>query len=141
MSTGFCTLHEYRTTYALIGFTGFVTGLIDALIDDFTVKAFLWAFTLWLALIASAYELTIMPVPPKPFTQSILLITLGTAGLLSIHHFTWLAVSILIGRSFSNVLWLAPNMYVDFRLYTTVSAYMFIVYMAYLIYINIKSCD
>jgi len=141
MSRGFCTLYEYRTAYALIGFTGFVTGLIDALVDDFTVKAFLWAFVLWLALIATAYELTIMPAPPKPFVQSILLITLGTAGMLGIHHFTWLGVSILIGRRFDNVLWLAPNIYVDFKLYTTVTAYMFIAYMAYLIYINIKSCD
>jgi len=141
MSRGFCTLYEYRIAYALIGFTGFVTGLIDALIDDFTVKAFLWAFVLWLALIVTAYELTIMPVPPKPFMQSILLITLGTAGMLSIHHFTWLGVSILIGRRLYDVLWLAPNMYVDFRLYTTVTAYMFIAYMVYLIYINMKSCD
>ena len=141
MSRGFCTLHEYRITYALIGFTGFVTGLVDALIDDFTVKAFLWAFALWLVLIVTAYELTIMPTPVKPFIQSILLITLGTAGLLSIHHFTWLGVSILIGRRLYDVLWLAPNMYVDFWLYTTVTAYMFIAYMVYLIYINMKSCD
>jgi hypothetical protein len=124
-----------------MGLTGFVTGLVDALIDDFTVKAFLWATVLWLILIVTAYELTVMPTPPKPFAQSVLLISLGTAGLLSIHHFTWLGVSILVGRKFYDSLWLAPNMYVDFRLYTTVTAYMFIAYMVYLIYINIRSCD
>jgi len=141
MTRGFCTLHEYRITYSMLGFTGFITGLVDALIDDFTVKAFLWAAVLWLILIVTAYELTVMPTPVKPFMQSILLITLGTVGLLSIHHFTWLGVSILVGRRFYDSLWLAPNMYVDFRLYTTVTAYTFIAYMVYLIYINIKSCD
>jgi hypothetical protein len=141
MFRGFCTLHEYRTTYSLTGFTGFVTGLVDALVDDFTVKAFLWASVLWLVLMVTAYELTVMPTPPKPFAQSVLLILLGTAGLLSVHHFTWLGVSILVGRKFCDSLWLAPNMYVDFRLYTTATAYTFIAYMVYLIYINMKSCD
>jgi hypothetical protein len=124
-----------------MGLAGFITGLIDALIDDFTVKAFLWASVLWLMLIVTAYELTVMPTPVKPFAQSVLLILLGTAGLLSIHHFTWLGVSILIGRRFYDSLWLAPNIYVDFRLYTTATAYIFIAYMVYLIYINMKSCD
>jgi hypothetical protein len=137
----FCTLHEYRITYSLTGFTGFVTGLVDALVDDFTVKAFLWAFVLWLILIVTAYELTVMPTPPKPLAQSALLILLGTAGLLSIHHFTWLGVSILVGRRLCDSLWLAPNIYVDFRLYTTAAAYTFIAYMVYLIYINMKPCD
>jgi hypothetical protein len=141
MTQGFYTLHEYRIVYSLMGFAGFITGLIDALVDDFTVKAFLWAAVLWLILIVTAYELTVMPTPPKPFAQSVLLITLGTAGLLSIHHFTWLGVSILIGRKFYDSLWLAPNIYVDFKLYTTATAYAFIAYMVYLIYINMKSCD
>jgi len=141
MAQGFCTLHEYRIVYSLMGFTGFVTGLVDALVDDFTVKAFLWAAVLWLILIVTAYELTVMPTPPKPLAQSVLLILLGTAGLLSTHHFTWLGVSILIGRRLYDDLWLAPNIYVNFKLYTTATAYTFIAYMVYLIYINIKSCD
>jgi hypothetical protein len=141
MCRGFCTLHEYRITYGLIGLTGFITGLVDALIDDFTVKAFLWTSVLWLALVVTAYELTVMPTPPKPFAQSVLLISLGTAGLLSIHHFTWLGVSILVGRKLHSSLWLAPNIYVDFKLYTTAAAYTFIAHMVYLIYINMHSCD
>jgi hypothetical protein len=137
----FCTLHEYRIVYSLMGFAGFITGLIDALVDDFTVKAFLWASVLWLVLMVTAYELTVMPTPPKPFAQSVLLISLSTAGLLSVHHFTWLGVSVLVGRRLCDSLWLAPNMYVDFRLYTTATAYTFIAYMVYLIYINMRSCD
>jgi hypothetical protein len=50
-------------------------------------------------------------------------------------------VGILIGRKFCDSLWLAPNIYMDFRLYTTIVAYMFIAYMVYLIYINMHSCD
>ena len=141
MAQGFCTLHEYRIVYSLMGFAGLVTGLVDALVDDFTVKAFLWAAVLWLILIVTAYELTVMPTPPKPFAQSVLLMVLGSAGFLAIHHFVWLGVSILIGRRFYDDLWLAPNIYVNFKLYTTATAYAFIAYMVYLIYINIKSCD
>jgi len=137
----FCTFHEYRESYGLASIIGIMTGLVDALLEDWSVKAFLWSAILVLYIVVVSYEFIIMETPPRPFLQALLFCILAVMGLLASHHITWLLVSILLGRRIEKVLWLAPNIYAPFREYTLASIAMFIVYIAYLIYINIKSCD
>lgn len=137
----FKTMHEYRASYALLFLTGLVTGLIDALVLDFAVKAFLWAFALVLALITVSYEFIVMPTPEKPLLQAVLFIILGLAALLSTHHLTWLAVSVMLGREVGSRLWLAPNIYVDLSLYNTVMLFSLAASLVYLAYVNVCSCD
>ncbi|MGC8983532.1 MAG: hypothetical protein ACP5KA_07280 [Desulfurococcaceae archaeon] len=137
----FKTMHEYRASYALLFLTGLITGLVDALVLDFTIKAFLWAFALVLALITVSYEFIVMPTPEKPLLQATLFIVLGVAALLSSHHLTWLSVSVMLGREVYDRLWLAPNVYIDLTLYNTVMLFSLASSLAYLVYINICSCE
>jgi hypothetical protein len=81
----FCTYHEYRVSYSLAGLTGVVTGLVDALVEDWSIKAFIWSGILILYSIILSYELIIMETPPKPLLQSILF-TLSLLGLVSSHY-------------------------------------------------------
>jgi len=136
----FCTYHEYRFSYGTAKIVGMITGLIDALTDDWTIKAFLWSSVLIMYIIVVSYEFIMMETPPRPLLQAILF-QLSILGLLSTHHFIWYAVSIMIGRKIDNILWLAPNIYMDFVKYTETAIAMYIIYVAYLMYINIKSCD
>jgi len=136
----FCTFHEYRVSYGLAGLAGVMTGLVDALVEDWSVKAFLWSAILLLYIVIVSYELIIMETPPKPLLQSILF-TMTIPGMLASHHLVWTVVSIMIGRTIHKNLWLAPNIYMDFTVYTLASIAMLMIYLAYLIYINTKSCD
>jgi hypothetical protein len=117
-----------------------MTGLVDALVEDWSVKAFLWSAILVLYMVVVSYEFIIMETPPRPFLQAILF-TLSIPGLLASHHLTWTAVSIMLGRKIEVFLWLAPNIYAPFREYTLASILMLTAYVACLIYVNIKSCD
>ena len=137
----FCTLHEYRFSYGLIALLGMFTGLSDASIDDFTVKAFLWTFFFGIVMAVIAYELILMPTPSYPKLQSIFFILFGYMGLLSIHHFTWLATWILLGKPLERKLWLMPNVFGDLYIYTLVMGIMLIAYISYLIFINMRDCE
>jgi len=137
----FCTLHEYRFSYGLIAFLGMLTGLSDASIDDFTVKAFLWTFFFGIITAVIAYELIVMPTPSYPKLQSILFILFGYMGLLSVHHFTWLITWMLLGKPLERKLWLMPNVFGDFYVYTIIMSILLIMYMSFLFFINIKSCE
>ncbi|MCL7388703.1 MAG: hypothetical protein LZ173_02035 [Thaumarchaeota archaeon] len=117
-----------------------MTGLVDALVEDWSVKAFLWSAILVLYIVVVSYEFIVMETPPRPFLQALLFST-AIMGLLASHHLTWTAISIMIGRKMEKMLWLAPNIYASFREYTLASIAMLITYILYLIYINIKSCD
>ncbi|MEM2389060.1 MAG: hypothetical protein QW215_02360 [Ignisphaera sp.] len=135
------TFHEYRFSLGVLGLAGIMTGLIDALALDWTVKAFLWSSALIIAMSITTYELTVMPTPENPFLQSILLIITSLMGLLSIHHFTWIFVWTITGGEIHEKLWLAPNIYIEFNTYTTIMAILLTIYILHIIYCNICSAE
>ncbi|PNV81176.1 MAG: hypothetical protein C0179_04025 [Fervidicoccus sp.] len=122
-------------------FTGLYTGSIDALIDDFVLKAFLWASALVIALIIVSYEFIVMPKPDKPLLQASLFGVISAMFFLGTHHLVWLSVSVMIGREISDVLWLAPNIYVDTVAYTLVMFIFFLLSLLYLFYTSLCSED
>jgi hypothetical protein len=134
-------MHEYRIALGLMGLSGFMTGLVDASIDDFSVKAFVWSAILILAMIVVSYEFIVMPTPPRPFLQASLFILTGLGGLLSAHHITWVSMMTLLGKKIPRDLWLAPNIYADFTLYTFLMLILLVIYLMYLIYTNLCSAD
>lgn len=137
----FCTYHEYRFSYGLAALTGIMTGLADATIDDWSVKAFVWSGILMLYALIVSYEFIVMPTPPKPLLQAFLFVSISPLGLLSFHHFAWLSMSILLGKTIELKLWLAPNIYADLNTYNTITIISLIVYLLYLIIANLISCD
>ena len=133
--------HEYRFSLAVMFFTGLYTGSIDALIDDFVLKAFLWASALVIALVIVSYEFIVMPTPPRAFLQASLFGVFSTMLFLGTHHMAWLSVSIMVGREIGDVLWLAPNIYVDTVLYTFAMFIFFSLSLLYVFYTSLCSED
>jgi hypothetical protein len=125
----------------MAGVAGLVTGLVDALVEEWSIKAFLWAGALLLYALVVAYELTVMDTPPRPLLQASLLVVFSTAGLLSIHHVTWLTTSVMLGRAVEQSLWLAPNIYASTDTYNAVMAISLVSYLSYLLYTNKCSGD
>jgi FtsH-binding integral membrane protein len=93
-----CTYHEYRLSLGLAAIAGIMTGLADAAIDDWAVKAFTWAAILMLYALIVSYELIVMPTPPKPLLQALLFTLTAPLGLLSAHHFTWYTLTVMLGK-------------------------------------------
>jgi uncharacterized membrane protein YhaH (DUF805 family) len=122
-------------------FVGLYTGTVDALVDDFVLKAFLWASALVIALVIISYEFIIMPSPSKPLLQASLFGVFSPALFLGTHHLAWLSVSVMAGRDIGRTLWLAPNIYVDTVLYTIITLILFLLSLAYLLYTSICSED
>jgi hypothetical protein len=120
---------------------GVITGLIDATVEDWSVKAFAWAGAVLFYALAASYEFIVMEAPPRPLLQAFLFVVLGLAGFLSAHHWAWLVMSILLCKPVEKVLWLAPNIYMDLSTYTTLMILFFTAYIAYLVYINVEACD
>ncbi len=141
MRCAFQTFHEYRVSLGMAGVAGLITGLVDSLVEDWSIKAFLWAGALLLYALVVAYELAVMDTPPRPLLQASLLVVFSTAGLLSVHHVTWLSVSTMLGRTLEHRLWLAPNIYASISLYNTVMVASLVSYLAYLLYTNECSGD
>jgi len=137
----FCTYHEYRFSYGLAALTGIMTGLADATIDDWSVKAFVWSGILMLYALIASYEFIVMPTPPHPLLQAFLFILTAPLGLLSAHHFTWYLLIIMQGKPIEFRLWLAPNIYADLNTYNTIMLISFLVYLLYLIITNFMSCE
>ncbi|MCC6057158.1 MAG: hypothetical protein LM583_10825, partial [Desulfurococcaceae archaeon] len=113
----FCTYHEYRLSLGLAALTGIMTGIADASIYEWSVKAFTWAAILMLYSLVVAYEFIVMPTPPRPLLQAFLFILVAPMGLLSAHHWTWFILSIMLGKPIEFKLWLAPNIYADLNTY------------------------
>jgi magnesium-transporting ATPase (P-type) len=118
-----------------------MTGLTDAAIDDFTVKAFIWSSLIVMAMMIIAYEFIVMETPKKPLLQAVLFILLSLSGLVSVHHLTWIFIWILLKGSLPKILWIAPNLYLDFTIYTLIMFILLIIYTTYLVMINILSCE
>ena len=122
-------------------FVGLYTGTVDALVDDFVLKAFLWASALVIALITISYEFIIMPSPPRAFLQASLFGVFSTMLFLGTHHLVWLSISIMVGRDIGRTLWLAPNIYVDTAMYTLAMLVLFLLSLLYLLYTFVCSED
>jgi hypothetical protein len=121
--------------------TGIITGIVDASIYDWAVKAFTWAAILILYALIVAYEFIVMPTPPKPLMQAFLFVLISPLGLLSAHHWTWLSTYIMLWEKIGSKLWLAPNIYVNIEAYNTIMAISIAIYIAYLVTINTKTCE
>jgi len=133
--------HEYRFSLGSMFFVGLYTGTVDALVDDFVLKAFLWASALVIALITISYEFIIMPSPPRAFLQASLFGVFSTMLFLGTHHLVWLSISIMVGRDIGRTLWLAPNIYVDTAMYTLAMLVLFLLSLLYLLYTFVCSED
>jgi len=136
-----CFYHEYRFSYGILGILGIMTGLTDATIDDFSVKAFIWSSLIVMTMMIIAYEFIVMETPKKPLLQAALFILLGLSGLVSVHHFTWIFTWILVKGSLPKILWIAPNIYLNFTIYTLIMFTLLIIYTTYLVVINVLSCE
>jgi hypothetical protein len=136
----YCTYHEYRVAVGLMGLLGFITGLTDALVYDWTLKSFLWAgevvFIMWLVSI----EFLSMPRPDEYVRQATEFTVVGLSGLLSCHHMTWVIITLMQGVEIEDKLWLAPNIYVDFVIYTLIMVSLLMIYVTYLMYATVNSC-
>jgi hypothetical protein len=137
----FCTLHEYRYSLGLAALTGIITGIVDASIDDWAVKAFVWAGILMLYTLIVSYEFIVMPTPPHPLLQAFLFILTAPLGLLSSHHWTWYILTLMLGKPIEFKLWLAPNIYVNLNTYNIIMASSLVIYLLYLIITNFISCE
>ena len=136
-----CTYHEYRFSLGLAALTGIMTGLADSTIDDWSVKAFVWATIVMLYALIVAYEFIVMPTPPKPMLQAFLFVLITPLGLLSTHHFTWYSLSILLGKTIEPKLWLAPHTYADLNTYNMIMIISLSFYILYLVITNFISCE
>jgi hypothetical protein len=136
-----CTYHEYRFSLGLSAITGIMTGLVDASIDDWSVKAFTWAAILMLYSLVVAYEFIVMPTPTKPLMQAFLFVLISPLGLLSAHHWTWYMMTVMLGKPIEFKLWLAPNIYVNIDKYNMLMITSLFIYMTYLIVTNLVSCE
>jgi len=136
-----CTYHEYRFSYGLAALTGIMTGLTDAAIDDWSVKAFTWTAIVMLYTLIVSYEFIVMPTPQRPLLQATLFILLTPLGLLSTHHLTWYSLSILLGKPIEFKLWLAPNIYADLNIYNTIMIISLSFYILYLVITNLIPCE
>lgn len=137
----FKTYHEYRYALALAVFSGAMTGSTDALVNDFTVKAFIWSAVIVASSMLISYEFIVMPAPEKPKLQAVLFVILWIAGFLSTHHFTWMALMLMLGCKIENPLWLAPNIYSDPVAYTIAMLVLIIFYTLYVLYTNTCSYE
>jgi len=103
--------HEFRDTYAVIGLEFLFSGLVDALVEDFTVKFFI-ILGIWLALWwFSLYEMIWYPLPDNPELEATVLLVGIICGVFGIHSLVWLLISIMLGRPISEMIWLAPGYY------------------------------
>jgi hypothetical protein len=137
----FCTYHEYRFSLGLASLVGMMTGIVDASIDDWSVKAFIWSGILFFYSLIISYEFIVMPTPPKPLLQAFLFVSISPLGLLSAHHWTWYLLTVMLGKPIEFRLWLAPNIYVDLNLYNMIMMISLSVYITYLVIINLVSCE
>jgi len=129
--------HEYRATIGLIGLMFLFTGLVDALLEDFTLKYFITLSILFVFITAVIYELIWYKTPGNPFMES----TLATLALLTsafgVHGAIWLYVSILLGREIGGHVWLAPHVLVPRPVFYTLTFTCLLAYLGILVAVNV----
>jgi len=128
--------HEFRFVFAAIGLAFLISGLVDALVEDFSVKFFIilgiWLLMWW----TSLYEMIYYPTPDDPMLESALLLVAFLCGVFGIHSLTWLLVSIMIGREITEWIWLAPGYYMPRNVFIPLSVAMTALYIVLLYLIN-----
>jgi len=133
--------HEFRFTFAIIGLAFVFSGLIDALVEDFTLKFFLilgiWVFLWWVSL----YEMIYYPTPKHPLLESLLLLIGFICGTFGIHSMMWYIVSIMLGRKIGSSIWLAPNIYMSRILFIETAIALTAIYIIILAMINILTTE
>jgi len=133
--------HEFRDTYAIIGLAFLISGLVDALVEDFTIKFFvigaIWLTLWWFSL----YEMIWYPTPDNPMLESIILLIGIVCGVFGIHSLVWLSVSIMLGRTIEESIWLAPNIYISKSVFIPMSIALSALYILVLYLINVLATD
>jgi len=133
--------HEFRFTFSIIGLSFMFSGLIDALVEDFTLKFFLitgiWVLLWWVSL----YEMIYYPTPKHPLLESLLLLIGFISGTFGIHSMVWYIVSIMLGRKIESHIWLAPNIYIEKTLFIETAIALTILYIAILASINVLTTE
>lgn len=128
--------HEFRFTYAAIGLAFLISGLVDALVEDFTIKFFIilpiWVILWWVSL----YEMIWYPLPDNPLLESLLLLAGFLCGIFGIHSIVWLLISIMVGRKIEEWIWLAPGYYMPRSVFVPTAIAMTALYIAILYLIN-----
>jgi len=129
--------HEYRTSIGLIGLMFMTTGIIDALLDDFTLKYFLTLSFLMIFITGIIYELMWYPTPLSPWFETILMVAALFTASFGVHGATWLFISILMGREIGSGVWLAPNIIVSKQLFYAITFTCLAIYLSILILVNL----
>jgi len=130
--------HEYRATIGLIGLMFLFTGLVDALLEDFTLKYFITLSILIIFIVMIIYELIWYPSPCDPWFESLLATLALLTGAFGVHGTIWLYISILLGRKLGTTIWLAPNVIVSLPAFYALTFSSLIVYIGILVYVNIN---
>jgi len=105
------------------------SGLVDALVEDFTVKFFIIT-GIWLALWwFSLYEMIWYPIPDNPELEATILLVATICGAFGIHSLVWLLVSIMLGRHLESVIWLAPGYYMPKSIFVPLSVALTVLYL------------
>jgi len=121
--------HEFRDTYAIIGLAFLFSGLVDALVEDFTVKFFI-ILGIWLALWwFSLYEMIWYPLPDNPELEATVLLVGIICGVFGIHSLVWLLVSIMLGRTIGEWIWLAPGYYMPKAIFVPLAVALTVLYL------------
>jgi len=128
--------HEYRFAVGLLGITYAFTGLIDALVEDWTLKYFLTLSFVVVLNTIIAYELICYPEPDHPKLEALLLGTAHITAVLGVHGAVWHYTSILLGRQISDQIWLAPHVTIPAQTYYLTTYLSLATYIAILLYIN-----
>jgi len=133
--------HEFRFTYAAIGLAFLISGLVDALVEDFTIKFFvisgIWILMWW----ASLYEMIYYPTPDDPLLESALLLAAFLCGAFGIHSLTWLLVSVMLGREITEWIWLAPGYYIPKSVFIPTSLILTALYLILLFLVNTRTTE
>jgi len=128
--------HEFRITFSVIGLAFIFSGLVDGLVEDFTLKFFIiagiWTALWWFSL----YEMIWYPTPSHPIIESLVLLLAFISGAFGIHSAVWLIVSVMIGRRIEASLWLAPNIYIERNLFFVLTAAFVGLYLTLLAIVN-----
>lgn len=130
--------HEYRIVPGIFAVAGYFNGVIDALTDDFALKFFISQITMVIMFTIAIYEMAVMDSPRRPILASVLLGVFGVMGYMSFWHAGWLLAWQLARGPWPDTLWLAPNVYVNTKLYSVVMVALFTANIVFTILINVS---
>jgi len=133
--------HEFRFTYSIIGLTFLISGLVDALVEDFTVKFLVIGGICILMWWVSLYEMIYYPTPDNPLLESVMLMVAFLCGMFGIHSLVWLIVSGMLGRKIGEWVWIAPGYYMPKSVFVPTAISMTILYLVILYIVNTQTTE